>query len=151
MSSLVAVSRGAVSLGALAIGVVGSVWLASCAAGLNEAPLVDDDADAPVVAILHTRDRELTITGGTKGMRYSLVDADGELEEDLTLEQLAERDPDLFELVKSAMARSNVTPKLDARIIPEGSKGGLSADRNRLESAIYRDGALLPRGPRAEP
>ena len=137
--SFAAVSFAAVSSAA--------VWLASCAAGLNDAPLADDEGDAPVVAILHTRDRDLTITGGSRGMRYTLVDADGELEEDLTLEQLAERDRDLFELVKSAMARSHVQsggPKLDARITPEVEQGDLRADRNRLESAIYRDRALVP-------
>lgn len=137
-----------VAVAALAVGAVGSILLASCAAGLNEAPLADDDANAPVIAILHTRDRELTITGGTKGMRYSLVDADGQLEEDLTLGQLAERDRDLYELVKSAMARSNPqngAPKLDARITPVLDESEPSADRNRLESTIYRDKALRPR------
>ena len=144
--SSAAVSFAAVAVAALAVGAVGSVLLASCAAGLNEAPLADE-GDAPVIAILHTRDRELTITGGKgagpEGMRYSLVDADGELEEDLTLAELAERDRDLYEMVKSAMARS--APKLDARITPDVEQPDLSADRTRLESAIYRDKALAPK------
>jgi hypothetical protein len=74
---------------------------------------------APVVATLHTKDSELTITGHGGNVRYSLTDADGESHEDLTLDELAAYDANLYEVVKSAMAANAGrvgAPFVDARL-----------------------------------
>jgi hypothetical protein len=84
-----------------------------------------DPTGAPVVATLHTKDSDLTITGTGEGVRYSLVEADGTRHDGLTLAQLEAYDRNLSEVVKFAMARTHlgnpvpeVTPLLDARITP---------------------------------
>jgi hypothetical protein len=84
-----------------------------------------DPSGAPVVATLHTKDSELTITGTGDGVRYSLVDADGTRHDGLTLAQLEAYDRNLSEVVKFAMAKTrfdnavpSATPVLDARITP---------------------------------
>jgi hypothetical protein len=116
-------------------GVAGSALLASCAASLNEAPLAEEEAK--VVAILHTRDRELTIMGGERGLRYTLVSADGELHDEITIDELAALDAELYEVVKSATAREQVGASrglrgLDARYVPAPSPPETNAELKRL-------------------
>jgi hypothetical protein len=73
---------------------------------------------APVVATLHTKDSELTITGHGGNVRYSLVDAAGERHEDLTLDELLAYDENLYEVVKFATANAGRvgSPFVDARL-----------------------------------
>jgi hypothetical protein len=104
-----------------------------------------DPSGAPVIATLRTRDSELTILSEGGSLRYSLVDAAGETKR-LTLDQLRAYDPNLFEFVKTAMARGPVAAPhvghpsagmfVDARVEPamrpeasEESGTPINADR----------------------
>jgi hypothetical protein len=95
-----------------------------------------DPSGAAVVATLHTKDSELTITGTGDGVRYSLLDAEGKRRDGLTLEQLDAYDHNLFEVVKFAMAKGppqsragTHAPALDARITPRPAAADINADR----------------------
>lgn len=93
-----------------------------------------DDSVVPtrVIATLRTRESELTIMSAAGGMRYSLVDARGATHQ-LTLEQLQARDPNLYQVVKSATARSSGATGsifLDARAEPEAPAPPIRAERN---------------------
>jgi hypothetical protein len=71
------------------------------------------------VATLHTRDSELIITGHGGNVRYSLVDAEGERHENLTLDELLAYDENLYEVVKFATAKAAGrvgSPFVDARL-----------------------------------
>jgi hypothetical protein len=131
------------------------IWL-SCAGSLADPPLLSDDSNADpaaadgqpkaaeaakhdasgaaVIATLRTRDSELTILSEGGSMRYALLDAAGTTK-NLTLDQLRAYDPNLFEFVKTAMARRLAHPSgnglIDARIEPAirwaGRAGGAEA------------------------
>jgi hypothetical protein len=97
---------------------------ASSASEVQQELRVHDTSGAPVVATLHTKDSELTITGTGGGVRYSLLDADGNRRDGLTLEQLDAYDHNLFQVVEFAMAKGPpqsrpavYTPVPDARIL----------------------------------
>lgn len=100
--------------------------------GAEVAPGDDSAVPTRVIATLRTRESELTITSAAGGVRYSLVDARGATHH-LTLEQLQARDPNLYEVVKSATARSaGATGSifLDARAEPEAPAPPIGAERN---------------------
>jgi len=81
---------------------------------------VQDSRGLPVLATLHTKDSELTILGRGGEVRYSLLDAEGERHDDLSLEDLQAYDPNLYEVVQHAMANAGRagTPFVDARLTP---------------------------------
>ncbi|NJL00014.1 MAG: hypothetical protein HC838_09800 [Spirulinaceae cyanobacterium RM2_2_10] len=67
----------------------------------------------PVIAQLVLRDRRLRISATPDGHRYTLAEHSGEiLSANLTAAQLAERHPDLAELLQPAIADENVLPGL---------------------------------------
>lgn len=90
----------------------------------NDVPggAVHDARGLPVLATLHTKDSELTILGRGGEVRFSLLDADGERHDDLSLEDLQAYDPNLYEVVQHAMANANAgragAPFVDARLTP---------------------------------
>jgi hypothetical protein len=95
----------------------------------NADPSGSPVAGAQVIATLHTKESDLTITGTGDGVRYSLLEADGTRRDGLTLEQLEAYDRNLSEVVKFAMAKTHTpsavpaaTPALDARITPRPSR-----------------------------
>jgi hypothetical protein len=96
---------------------------AGSASEVHQELRANEVSGAPVVATLHTKDSELTITGTGDGVRYSLLDADGKRRDGLTLEQLDAYDHNLFQVVQFAMAKGPpqsrsgaYTPVPDARI-----------------------------------
>jgi hypothetical protein len=124
----------------LACGVACSGMLAEPAPQVETAALHDSAGDA-VIATLHTKDSELTITSSGGHVRYSLLDEQG-LSKSLTLDELQRHDPNLYEFVKAAMARSSWGgqkggPVLDARVertepTPPASSERVEADRHRV-------------------
>lgn len=82
----------------------GSAVLA-CAAAVEDAPVVEPEEVAPVIATLELRDRRLTVASTSSGVRYDVTDAGG-TRAHLTIEQLEAVAPELAELVRSASARS---------------------------------------------
>ena len=93
----------------------------ACSASLDDAPILQDATGAPVIATLRLRDGSLTITSTELGVRYGLRDAAGHWQANLTLDQLEQSNPDLHELIRSAVARSAVgsavgEPYIDARL-----------------------------------
>jgi hypothetical protein len=103
--------------------VVAGIFL-SCAGTLADPPVLKDDSGAgepaqgapeasakhgltgsAVIATLRTRDSELTILSEGGRLRYSLVDDVG-VAKSLTLDELRAYDANLFEVVRSATARS---------------------------------------------
>lgn len=95
------------------------VGLSSCARSGGEPAPAERPAEQ-VIATLHTRDSVLTITSAPAGLRYSLLDAEGETRPDLTLEELEAHDPNLSEVVRSAIATRG-GQGLDARVLPLGA------------------------------
>ena len=87
--------------------------LLSCAAAVQDAPVAEPDATAPVIAILLLRDRELSIASTSVGVRYDLKDESGTRSQ-LTLEELEAFAPELAELVRSA--RAGLDARLDAQV-----------------------------------
>jgi hypothetical protein len=83
-----------------------------------------DPSGAAVIATLRTRDRELTILSEGGSMRYALLDSAG-VSKSLTLDELQAYDPNLFEFVKTAMARASAgvlgATFVDARVEPARS------------------------------
>jgi hypothetical protein len=76
-------------------------------AGAGCAPLVPDEALAgdAVMGHLQLRDRTITLVAGEGGTRFTVRAADGTvLAEQLTLEELGARHPDLLELVRTSVA-----------------------------------------------
>jgi hypothetical protein len=124
----------------LACSVACSGMLAEPAPQVETAALHDSAGDA-VIATLHTKDSELTITSSGGRVRYSLLDEQG-LSKSLTLDELQRYDPNLYEFVKAAMARQGSWgrqgsgPVLDARIErpepPPVTSDRLEADRHRI-------------------
>lgn len=114
--------------------------LLGCSGMLTEpAPQVEtaalhDSAGDAVIATLHTKDSELTITSSGGRVRYSLLDEQG-ISKSLTLEELQSFDPQLYDFVKAAMAR-RAAPVLDARIEraepPPAATERAEADRHRV-------------------
>ena len=102
-------------------------------APLQEAPL-QKSSGAAVIATLHTRDSELTITSAGGSVRYSLVDAQG-VEKSMTLDELQSYDRNLYEFVKSATATATTArrdPALDARLGPSLRAGRAGAPAGAL-------------------
>ena len=111
-----------------------AVWLASCASleVVEDAPLpLRDESGAPVIATLHTRDGELTVTSTESGLRYSLLEADGQTRASLTLEELRAYNPHLYDIVKSATARSHP------------ASAPAAGEQERLGDAPYLDGSVF--------
>lgn len=111
-------------------------------APLQEAPL-HESSGAAVIATLHTRDSELTITSSGGSVRYSLVDAQG-VEKSMTLDELQSYDRNLYEFVKSATATATATarrdPALDARLGPSLRAGRAGAPAGALPASEAGDG-----------
>lgn len=107
---------------------------ASCAcaaAVVEDAPLVDADSAAPVIATLQLRDRELTVASTASGVRYGVSDSSGTRSQ-LTLDELEALAPELADIVRSASARAGfgVDARLDASVV-SGSEPALWAGRMR--------------------
>ena len=89
---------------------MGSMLGWGCAQGAAEPPPqpIHDESGAPVLATLHTKDSELTITGHGGEVRYSLLDSQGNRRDNLTLEEVLAYDENLYEVVKFAMAQGQL-------------------------------------------
>lgn len=81
-----------------------AVGLLGCTSSWGDAPLETVEAEGQVVVTLQARDAEVTISSTTRGVRYSVRDERGGIQPALTLAQLHDLDPHLFELVRSATA-----------------------------------------------
>ena len=94
-----------------------------------------------MIATLHTRDSELTITSAGGSVRYSLVDAQG-VEKSMTLDELQSYDRNLYEFVKSATATATARrdPALDARLGPNLRAGRAGAPAGALPASEVGDG-----------
>jgi hypothetical protein len=87
------------------------VLLAACAGVVEDRVVPETPEGRPVVATLHLRDRELTISSTGSGVRYDVKDGSGKLvQSQLTLDELAVIAPELAEVVRSAAVRADLTP-----------------------------------------
>jgi hypothetical protein len=144
--------------------------LLSCAGTLADPPVITDDSSesttasqatasqaltprhdpsgAAVIATVRTRDSELTILSEGGNMRYSLLDSAG-VSRNLTIDQLRVYDPNLFEFVKTAMARAAAHSGgafIDARVEPAVSSGTPGVSLPVIPIGAERNSAVGPRG-----
>jgi hypothetical protein len=76
-----------------------------------------DPAKSPVIGFVETRGRTITIKAGPKDTIYSVTTTDGKvLCENVSLEQLRAKAPDLHDFIKTAVVQSAKGAKIDASI-----------------------------------
>jgi hypothetical protein len=110
---------------------IACVLFSACAASVGESALADPPLAAPVIATLQLRDRQLTISSTSSGIRYDVAEPSG-IRSQLTLDELEAFAPELAELVRTASARLGSEPdaRLDARpamdpgVVPWAGRAG---------------------------